>query len=124
MSLIGAELAERRDAALRKGTEVGKCRAKFKMELKNGTVKLSEILRDEVPEWLASMPAERLLLCAPRVGVRAAHSLLLQTHLGLMQRSDRITTRQRNLLAEELEKIEKLKPSGKRARTKYERGVG
>jgi hypothetical protein len=84
-------------------------RAELKRELKSGTVKLSRIFRDDLPEWLETMPAERLLLCAPRVGTRAVHSLLLEARLGPMQEAQYITTRQRNLLADELEKIENLK---------------
>jgi hypothetical protein len=112
MSLIGAELAEmadRRKAALQKGRESSIQRAEFKRKLKQGTIRLSEVLREGLPLWLGSMPAERLLLCAPRVGPAATRSLLLEAHLSPMQEARFITTRQRNLLADELEKIEGLK---------------
>ena len=110
-------------AAGQKGREHLIRRSELKRELKKGSVRLSEVLRAEIPSWLETMSAERLLMCAPRVGRAAAASLLLEAHLGPMQEARYITTRQRNLLADELEKIENLKPSGRRARTKFERGV-
>ena len=110
-------------AAGRKGVEVTQRRARLRRELKTGNAKLPQILREDLPEWLESMTAERLLLWAPRVGSAAVSSLLEEARLGPMQEARYITTRQRNLLADELEKIENLKPSGKRARTKFERGV-
>lgn len=96
-------------AAALKGNESMKARANLKRELKAGDQKLSQILRAEFPAWLESMTSERLLLCAPRVGVHVASSLLLEAHLGPMQQARHITTRQRLLLAEELEKIEGLR---------------
>lgn len=101
--------ATERAAALSKGNEHRTRRANLKRELKAGDQKLSQILRDEIPDWLESMSAERLLLCAPRVGHVATSSLLNEASLGPMQRAKHITTRQRLLLAEELEKIEGLK---------------
>lgn len=100
------------------GKEVQELRAALKRELKSGDAKLSQILRDEIPRWLGSMRAERLLQMTPRVGPHAASSLLQEAELGPMQLARFITTRQRLLLALELEKIENLKPkSGKRTRT-------
>lgn len=120
MSLVGAELSAAREAALAKGTMTNVRRAEFKRELKLGTVKLSAVLRAEIPEWLESMSAEGLLKCAPRVGASACASLLLEARLGPMQEARHITVRQRNLLADELEKIENLK----RARRSYEKRHG
>jgi hypothetical protein len=111
-------------AAGQRGREVHIRRAEFKRELKAGEVKLSTVLREGIPDWLETLTAEKLLLFAPRVGPSAKRSLLQEAHLGPMQRAEHITTRQRLLLADELEKIENLKPkSGRRARTKFERGV-
>jgi hypothetical protein len=98
-----------REEALARGTRSNVRRAEFKRELKAGTRRLSEVLRAEIPDWLGSMPAERLLRCAPRVGTSAASSLLQEARLGPRQEARYITTRQRNLLASELEKIENLK---------------
>jgi hypothetical protein len=88
-------------------------RSVLKHELKEGRANLSEILRDELPDWLGSMTAERLLFMAPRVGAHAAVSLLQQAQLGPQQRASQITPRQRLLLADEMEKIEALKPMGR-----------
>ena len=104
-------------AALDKGRESLIRRAELKRELKSRSASLPAILRTEIPEWLETLPAERLLLMAPHVGPRVAPRLLLKAHLGPMQEARHITTRQRNLLADELEKIEGLKPSGRRARS-------
>jgi len=93
----------------RKGVESMKARANLKRELKSGDQKLSQLLREGVPEWLETMEAERLLKCGRRVGGKAARSLLFEAHLGPMQQARHITIRQRLLLAEELEKIEGLK---------------
>jgi hypothetical protein len=106
------------------GREVRERRAELKRELKAGDAKLSQILRDEIPAWLETLSAERLLRGTPHVGPHAASSLLQEAELGPRQPAKHITTRQRLLLAVELEKIENLKSkSGKRARTKFERGV-
>jgi hypothetical protein len=94
--------------ALQKGNEVWRRRAQFKRELKSGEARLSEVLNKEIPDWLGTMMAEPLLLMAPRVGSRAVRSLLLQAQLGGGQEARHITTRQRLLLADELEKIEQL----------------
>jgi len=99
--------------ATRRGNEVKVRRARLKRELRAGEAKLSEILRDEIPDWLATMSAERLLCMAPRVGVHAAVSLLQEAQLGPVQRARHITSRQRLLLADQLEIIEALKPSGR-----------
>jgi hypothetical protein len=77
--------------------------------LKRGDAKLSAVLRNEIPDWLATMRAEQLLRCAPRVGPHAVVSLLDEARLGPMQHAKHITPRQRNLLADELEKIEGLR---------------
>lgn len=98
------------DAAGRKGQEVIQRRAQLRRELKSGTVKLADLLREGVPDWLGSMRAERLLCMAPRVREKASSSLLSEAHLSPMQECCRITTRQRLLLADELEKIANLKP--------------
>lgn len=103
--------------ALRRANEVSSRRAAFKRELKTGEERLSSVLREGIPDWLATMTAERLLLCAPRVGVHAAVSLLSEARLGPTQEAGLITTRQRFLLADELEKIEALAVSGRRARS-------
>jgi hypothetical protein len=94
--------------ATKRANEVKQRRAAFKRELKSGDAKLSEILRDELPAWLATLTAERLLQCVPRVGVHAVVSLLDEAQLGPMQEARHITERQRLLLADELEKIEGL----------------
>lgn len=96
-------------AAGRKGHEVIQRRAQLKRELKTGTVKLADLLREGIPDWLGSMRAERLLCMAPRVREKASASLLQEANLGPMQECRYITTRQRNLLADESEKIENLK---------------
>jgi hypothetical protein len=95
--------------ALRRGHEVKKSRAAFKRELKSGSVQLSPLLRDGIPDWLESLDAEHLLQLVPWIGFKRAHRLLADAHLGPMQQARHITTRQRNLLAEELEKIEGLR---------------
>lgn len=94
--------------ATRRSVFVNRRRAEFKRELKSGDTRLSALLRAGIPDWLGSIDAERLLLMAPRVGRSAAFSLLLEAHLGPMQQARFITTRQRLLLAGELEKIEAL----------------
>jgi hypothetical protein len=101
--------------ALQKGNEVWRRRAQFKRELKSGEARLSSVLREEIPDWLASTMAERLLRMVPRVGDRAVRSLLLQAQLGGGQEAKYITTRQRLLLADELEKIENLTDARKGA---------
>lgn len=94
---------------LERAQSVNFARATFKRELKLDNVALSKLLRDGIPDWLGSMAAEQLLRCAPRVGPQAAASLLLEARLGPMQEARHITTRQRLLLADELEKIENLR---------------
>lgn len=95
--------------ALGRATEVKQRRAALKRELKAGDARLSEILREEIPDWLWTLPAERLLCLAPRVGAHACVSLLAEANLGPTQEARQITTRQRLLLADELEKIEGLR---------------
>lgn len=102
--------------ATARASEVQALRAQLKRDLKSGDAALSVILREGIPDWLATMSAERLLLMAPRVGVHAVVSLLEEARLGPTQEARHITTRQRFVLADELEKIESL-PSGRRARS-------
>jgi hypothetical protein len=103
---MNAQLA----SATRRAVEVKQRRAAFKRELKDGSARLSTVLRDGIPDWLGTMTAEKLLFCTPRVGVHAAVSLLDEAQLGPTQRARLITVRQRLLLADELEKIEALDP--------------
>lgn len=95
--------------ALDRGREVRERRARLKRELKAGDARLAVIIRDGIPDWLGSMSAESLLLAVPRVGARAVRSLLLEARLGPMQEARHITTRQRLLLADQLERIENLR---------------
>lgn len=101
--------------ALERANEVKQRRAQFKRDMKAGTTRMSTLLREGIPDWLATTDAERLLLMAPRVGHRAAFSLLREARLGPAQEARHITERQRLLLADQLEHIENLRSTHREA---------
>lgn len=89
--------------ALSRGNKIRCARAKLKKEIAAGKVNLPEMLRDTIPECFENMKAEELLRSAPRVGPKKARYFLLLAHCSPVQRCGRITTRQRDFLADLLE---------------------
>ena len=75
MSAASTRSLERRMTALRQANEVRSARAKLKQELRQGKVRLEEILATR-PDYLASAEVVDLLVAVPKIGpVRAARLL-------------------------------------------------
>jgi hypothetical protein len=106
-------------AALERANSIRIRRSQLRRELQSREVSLSTILTEPLPEWLENMPVDQLLSAAPRVGKLSVVILLRECGLRWGRPLGLLTPRQRNLLAELIPQPK----SGKRARTKFERGV-
>jgi hypothetical protein len=91
-------------AALKKGNEFRLRRAAFKKEMKAGDVRLSEVLSEDIPEWLATEPIGRLIRQMPRWGPSRMRRLLAPLAIREITRTGSLTRRQRLLLKMELER--------------------
>ena len=77
MSVAATHLLERRTVALRQANQVRSLRAKLKQDLREGTVRLEQILATGA-DYLASAEVFDLLVAVPRIGpVTAAHLLTI-----------------------------------------------
>jgi hypothetical protein len=77
LSVASARLLERRTIALRQANQVRSLRAKLKQDLREGTVRLEQILATS-PGYLASAEVCDLLVAVPKIGpVNAAHLLTI-----------------------------------------------
>jgi S13-like H2TH domain len=75
LSAASTRTLERRMTALRQANEVRSARAKLKQELRQGKVRLEEILASQ-PDYLSSAEVVDLLVSVPKIGpVRAARLL-------------------------------------------------
>ena len=77
MSVASIRLRERRMNALRQANQVRGLRAKLKQDLREGTVRLEQILAIGA-DYLASAEVFDLLVAVPKIGpVKAAHLLTI-----------------------------------------------
>ena len=77
MSVASIRLRERRMNALRQANQVRGLRAKLKQDLREGTVRLEQILATGA-DYLASAEVFDLLVAVPKIGpVKAAHLLTI-----------------------------------------------
>ena len=77
MSVASTRLLERRMIALRQANQVRGLRAKLKQDLREGTVRLEQILATGA-DYLASAEVFDLLVAVPKIGpVKAAHLLTI-----------------------------------------------
>ena len=77
LSVASTRSSERRMIALRQANEVRSLRAKLKQDLREGTVRLDQILATR-PGYLATAEVFDLLVAVPKIGpVKAAHLLNL-----------------------------------------------
>ena len=77
MSVASTRLRERRMNALRQANQVRGLRAKLKQDLREGTVRLEQILATGA-DYLASAEVFDLLVAVPKIGpVKAAHLLTI-----------------------------------------------
>jgi len=77
VSVASIRLRERRMNALRQANQVRGLRAKLKQDLREGTVRLEQILATGA-DYLASAEVFDLLVAVPKIGpVKAAHLLTI-----------------------------------------------
>jgi hypothetical protein len=77
VSVASTRLRERRMNALRQANQVRGLRAKLKQDLREGTVRLEQILATGA-DYLASAEVFDLLVAVPKIGpVKAAHLLTI-----------------------------------------------
>lgn len=77
MSVASTHLLERRMIALRRANQVRALRAKLKQDLREGTVRLEQILASGA-DYLATAEVFDLLVAVPKIGpVKADHLLTI-----------------------------------------------
>jgi hypothetical protein len=110
--------------ALAHGQEIRMARAQLKREVKAGR-SVVEVLSEPIPDWLENMPVHQLLDAVPRLRKTVIGRMLEETgNMSWTRNVGEITTRQKSILAELITAWEqKQQKSGRRARTKFERGV-
>ena len=99
MSGSSTRLLERRRIALRQANEVRSKRAKLKQHLRQGRVRLEEVLA--VPsDYLATAEVFDLLVAAPKIGPVKAARLLTVARVSQSKTIGQLTERQRGRLIE------------------------
>jgi hypothetical protein len=93
--------ARQRDMALRHANDVRTARAQLKRDMKEGRVRLADVLA-EPPACTARMPLEDLLLAAPGIGDAKARDLLRDVGLSGSRRVGGLTVGERQRLADAL----------------------
>ena len=90
---------ERRAIALRQANEVRSRRAKLKRQLREGGVRLDEVLAAPA-DYLATAEVFDLLVAAPKIGPVKAARLLTTAGVGQSKTVSQLTERQRGRLIE------------------------
>ena len=99
MSVASTRLRERRMIALRQANQVRGLRAKLKQDLREGTVRLEQVLATGA-DYLASAEVFDLLVAVPKTGpVKAAH-LLTRARISPSKTVAGLSERQRTRLIE------------------------
>lgn len=99
LSVASTRSSERRMIALSQANQVRSLRAKLKQDLRQGTVRLEQILATG-PDYLASAEVYDLLVAVPKIGpVKAAH-LLTITRISPSKTVAALSERQRARLIE------------------------
>jgi hypothetical protein len=86
--------------ALERANVVRFARAELKRDLKAGHVLATEVLLSEIPDWLESMPVEKLILSTPHFPRRVYHRLMYAAAAGLGSTVGSLTERQRRVLGD------------------------
>jgi S13-like protein len=95
---------ERRLIALRQANEVRSARAKLKQELRQGNVRLEEILATR-PDYLSNAEVVELLLAVPKVGPARAARLLNTARVSQSKTIGGLSHRQRACMIELLSRL-------------------
>lgn len=102
-------------------------RAELKRSIKAGETDISAVLSEPLPDWLETMRFSELLEAMPFIGPSKTFQYLAQIgNVSYARRLDRLTARQKFALVALIDAKEKVlarQKSGRRARTKFERGV-
>lgn len=99
MSESSTLLLERREIALRQANEVRCKRAKLKRQLRDGRVRLGEVLAAPA-DYLATAEVFDLLLAAPKIGPARAARLLTTVGVSQSKSVSQLSERQRGRLIE------------------------
>ena len=99
MSVASTRLLERRMIALRQANRVRVLRAKLKQDLREGTVRLEQILATGA-DYLASAEVFDLLVAVPKIGPVKAGHLLTIARISPSKTVGQLTERQRTGLIE------------------------
>ena len=90
--------------ALRGANDIRVFRKQLKRDLKDGNVKVRELLLDP-PKEIETMQIESLLLAVPYVGPLRASKLLWHCHVSPVRHIGDLTERQRTELARETQRL-------------------
>ena len=104
MPAASARSLERRMIALRQANEVRSARAKLKQELRQGNVRLEEILASR-PDYLSSAEVGELLVAVPKIGPAKAARLLSTARVSESKTIGGLSHRQRACLIELLSRL-------------------
>jgi S13-like protein len=99
LSVASTRLLERRMIALRQANEVRTARAKLKQELREGKVRLEQILATRA-DYLASAEVFDLLVAVPKIGPVKAGRLLTIARISPSKSLGDLSERQRVRLIE------------------------
>jgi hypothetical protein len=92
-------MLERRMTALRQANEVRSSRARLKRRLRDGRVRLDEVLATPA-DYLATAEVFDLLLAAPKIGPAKAARLLTRARASQSKTVSQLSERQRGRLIE------------------------
>lgn len=101
--------------ALQRANEIRSARAALKREVKAQEVKVAEILRAEIPDWLERMSVEKLVLSIPGFYRRTFHRTMCVAGAGPGATVGGLTKRQRLLVAARVEAWEARRSARKAA---------
>lgn len=99
MSVVSTPSLERRMIALRQANEVRSARAKLKQELRQGKVRLEQILATRA-DYLATAEVFDLLVAVPKIGPVKAEHLLTIARISPSKTVGALSGRQRASLIE------------------------
>jgi S13-like protein len=104
LSAASTRSLERRMSALRQANEVRSARAKLKRELRQGNVRLEEILAIR-PHYLSGAEVGDLLVAVPKIGPAKAARLLSTARVSQSKTVGGLSHRQRACLIELLSRL-------------------
>lgn len=105
---------EQQFQALQVANTVRMARAQLKREIKAGDIKIVDLLREGIPDCMATEKAEKMLCAAPKVGPTNARSLLIKASASPFVQAGALTWRQRSIIAANLELKEKAREIARR----------